>query len=863
MTEASPALREDRAPLLVVVAPPAEGLDLEAMLAPLGHPIHRMSPTKAVAVGGSAEPPVCVLIDARPGWAAGFERASRLRAVPALKHTPLLLVGQASCEEADLLRGDALGRVDFLMEPLHPAIVRAKVRTFLELRHQDASMRDALERAAHAEGAARESERMLSTLLGNVPGMVYRSRYEHPCPLVYASEGTRALCGYGPEDFLLGNLRWGDLIRPDDYARIWKEMEEALAVHAPFTLTYRIRTRAGEERWMWERGVGLFGPDGTVQLLEGFVTDITVFRRAQDERERLMAAQQSERAKLEAIIQQLPVAVHIAEAPSGRTLHANGEAERLLGHAMLETHCIDDFARYHAVHPDGRRYKGEEYPIARVLLTGEPWGEEDLFYSRPDGALRIFRIKAGPIHDRQGKLQAVVAGFVDITELKRSKEDQTFLAAVSETLASSLEAEATLSRVVRQCVPHLGDGCFLDLVEPEGGLHRLAVAHLDPARELLVRELSRRYPPQLEAPHGPAAAIRTGETWCEPFVDDEVLSRFALDAPQLELLRALGITSMLSVPLRSRDQVLGALTFIHGRPDRHHDAQDQRVAEDLARRAALALDNARLYTEAQAAVRVRDEFLSVASHELRTPLTPLQLTLATLARELWRDGIASHDARARHHLDMARAQVRKLTSLVGALLDVGRLNHGQLTLELAETDLGEVLREVTDWFTPEAAKAGSRLRLEYAEDTHGRWDRLRLEQIVTNLLSNAIRYGGGGDIHARVEDLGDQVRLTVRDEGIGISPKDQERIFGRFERAVSGRHYGGLGLGLFITRNLVEAMGGRIQVESRPKQGSTFIVTLPRAGPRAGSEVPEPTGRPAKVLGAVGAHTDGAGSGPG
>jgi signal transduction histidine kinase len=336
-----------------------------------------------------------------------------------------------------------------------------------------------------------------------------------------------------------------------------------------------------------------------------------------------------------------------------------------------------------------------------------------------------------------------------------------------------------------------------------------------------------------------------------------------LDAPQLELLRALGITSVLSVPLRSRDQVLGALTFIHGRPDRHHDAQDQRVAEDLARRAALALDNARLYDEAQAAVRVRDEFLTVASHELRTPLTPLQLTLATLARELWRDGIAAHDARARHHLDMARTQVRKLTGLVGALLDVGRLNHGRLMLELAEMDLGEVLREVADWFALEAAKAGSKLKLEYSEDTHGIWDRLRLEQIVTNLLSNAIRYGTGRDIHARAVDLGDQVQLTVRDEGIGISPKDQERIFGRFERAVSGRHYGGLGLGLYITRNLVEAMGGRIQVESRPKEGSTFIVTLPRAGPRTESEAAESTSRPVKARGAVGAHTDGAGSGPG
>ncbi|WP_205525529.1 ATP-binding protein [Pyxidicoccus trucidator] len=803
------------------------------MLAPLGHPLQRLSAEEAMRAGRTGEPPPCVLIDARSGWAGGLETAFHLRATPALEHTPLLLVGRPPCDEADLLRGYALGEVDFLLEPLHAEAVRAKVRMCLELRRQKGSRRAAQARAGQAEAAARESERVLGTLLGNVPGMVYRSRYEPFWPLVYASEGTRALCGHGPEEFTRDGLRWGHLMTPEEYARVWEEIEAALATRSPFTLTYRIRTRAGEERWVWERGVGIYGPGGEVQLLEGFITDITDFRRAQEEREKLLVQQQSERDRLEAILQQLPVAVHIAEAPSGRTLHANEEAERLIGHPMLETTCIADFARYRAVHPDGRRYKGEEYPMARVLLTDEPSGEEDMLYSRPDGAVRTFRIKAGPIHDRQGRLRAVVAGFVDITELKRAKEDQTFLAMVSETLASSLEAEATLSRVVRQCVPHLGDGCFLDLVEPEGGVFRLAVAHLDPARETLARELSRRYPLQLDAPFGPAAAIRTGETWCQPFINGKTLSRLSADAPQLELLRALGVTSLLSVPLRSRDQVLGALTFLHGREDRHHDAQDQRVAEDLARRAALALDNARLYDEAQSAVRVRDEFITVASHELRTPLTPLQLTLATLARELWQDGIASHDARARHHLDLARAQVRKLTGLVGALLDVGRLNHGRMTLELAETDLGDVLKEVADWFGPEAAKAGSLLRIESAEDTRGHWDRLRLEQVVTNLLSNAVRYGAGGDIHARVEDLGDQVRLTVRDEGIGISPQDQERIFGRFERAVSGRHYGGLGLGLFITRSLVEALGGSIQVESRLKEGSTFIVTLPRAGPRA------------------------------
>jgi len=268
------------------------------------------------------------------------------------------------------------------------------------------------------------------------------------------------------------------------------------------------------------------------------------------------------------------------------------------------------------------------------------------------------------------------------------------------------------------------------------------------------------------------------------------------------------------------------------RASRRYGPEEQQLAEDLGRRAALAVDNARLYREARRAVQLRDEFLSVASHELKTPLTPLHLKLAALSREIPR--CCEDEARAQglqRHVEMARRQLRKLSTLISALFDVSRISQGRLRLELADTDLGEVLGEVAAWFAPEAARVGSKLWVEGEPHVPGRWDRLRLEQIVTNLLSNAIRYGAGRPIHVRVEAVGDQARLVVQDEGIGIPPEDVERIFGKFERAVSDRHYGGLGLGLYITRSIVEAMGGTIRVESRPGEGSTFTFDLPRAAP--------------------------------
>ncbi|MFY0525009.1 ATP-binding protein [Archangium gephyra] len=777
----------------------------------------------------------CIVVDARRSWAVGIETARRLLAHPHAPYIPVLFLGASSCEEADLLRGYTLGTVDCILEPLSPDSLRLKVGMYLEQHQRQALMRAALERAEHAEAAARESERMLRTLLGNVPGMVYRSAPQEPWTLSYASQAALALSGYLPEELMERRVTWAELIHPEDSLRVQQERKEALAVRSPFTLTYRIRTRTGEERWVWERGVGILGPDEQVQALEGFIFDITDFRGAQREQERLHEQLEFQHQRLETILQQLPVAVHIAEAPSGRTLNFNAQAEHILGHAMIACTCVRDYAQYHAIHPDGRRLAAEEYPIARVLATGKPQPQEELLYDRPDGSVRVILINAGPIFDAQGALQAVVASFMDITALKRAETRQSFLASVSETLASSLDYETTLAHVVQRAVPALGDGCTLDMLEPDGSLRRLEVAHVDSIRKEISRELAHHHPLRLEDPSGPGAVIRTGHTELRPELTDEMLVGYASDARHLELLRGTGVTSSLIVPLHARDRTFGALSFFYcrgglPRASRHYGPEEQRLAEELGRRAALAVDNARLYREAQLAVRVRDEFLSVASHELKTPLTPLHLKLSALSREIPR--CCAGDARSeslQRHVDMARRQLRKLSTLINALFDVSRITQGRLTLETAETDLGEVLGEVVAWFAPEAARVGSKLWVEGEPHVPGRWDRLRLEQILTNLISNAIRYGAGRPIHARVESEGDRARLVVRDEGIGISPEAQERIFGKFERAVSDRHYGGLGLGLYITRSIVEAMGGIIRVESRPGEGSTFTVELPRS----------------------------------
>jgi signal transduction histidine kinase len=236
------------------------------------------------------------------------------------------------------------------------------------------------------------------------------------------------------------------------------------------------------------------------------------------------------------------------------------------------------------------------------------------------------------------------------------------------------------------------------------------------------------------------------------------------------------------------------------------------------------VERERLFREAQEAARVREEFLSVAGHEMRTPLTSLQFLLHTIQKRFE----SGQPEKAIEGLVRARAQLQRLSQLTEELLDVTRIVAGRLTLELEEVDLAELAREVAEQQRDSAARTGSELRFEAPSAVTGLWDRSRLEQVVTNLLSNALKFGGGKPITVRVASDTGRATLTVRDEGIGISSADQARIFERFERAVSKQSYGGLGLGLWIAHQIVAAHGGRIRVESRPGEGSTFSVELPR-----------------------------------
>ncbi|HLH25328.1 MAG TPA: cache domain-containing protein [Chloroflexota bacterium] len=406
-----------------------------------------------------------------------------------------------------------------------------------------------------------------------------------------------------------------------------------------------------------------------------------------------------------------------------------------------------------------------------------------------------------------------------------------FLAEASTLLASSLDYQATLTSVARLAVPHLADWAAVDVVDDEGVPRTVEVAHADPAKVELARAVHARLAPGPGAPNALARALSTGQPVFLPQVSPEIQAANITDPEHLRLVRELGPRSLMVVPLCARGRTLGALTLASADSGRVFGPDDLALAEDLARRCALAVDNARLYKQAQEAVRARDEFLSIASHELRTPLAGVkgfaQVLQAAQARgQLVPDQLA----RGLQRIDEAS---NRLNDLIQDLLDVSRIRMGQLLLRPHPLDLAVLLREVTSRFG-EQLDGRHRLVVDLAvEPCTIVADAHRIEQILTNLLDNAAKYSPqGGQVHVRLLPSDGGVLVQVQDAGIGLPGESVDSVFEPFGRAPNAarRHIPGMGLGLYICREIAQRHGGRIWAESRGEdQGTTFSLWLPRA----------------------------------
>lgn len=404
-----------------------------------------------------------------------------------------------------------------------------------------------------------------------------------------------------------------------------------------------------------------------------------------------------------------------------------------------------------------------------------------------------------------------------------------FLAEAGKAL-DSLEPARTLEQVARLCVSLLCDWCCVYVTDGDDGepCRRVAAAHKDPDKDRVLQGLHRGTVCDGQPLALVREVLRRGEPIGDNDISEKTLGVSGMEEATLRRIREeLGVRSALLVPMRCRGRALGVLALLSEAPRRYREA-DVALAQELAQRAALALDNARLFEQAQEAVRMRDQFISIATHELRSPLHVLsmQLQLPLLHR---REGHEERLAPAELLDGYARCErhMRRIFRLLDSLLDMSQIAAGKLQLQPEEVDLAELARDVTERFQLELQQAGCALSLRAPGTLAGRWDRLRLEQVLANLLSNAMKYGPGQPIAVAVERCGARALLSVQDRGIGIAPRDHARIFERYRRATDEGRARSLGLGLYIVREIATALGGSVRVESELGAGATFRVELP------------------------------------
>jgi PAS domain S-box-containing protein len=502
------------------------------------------------------------------------------------------------------------------------------------------------------------------------------------------------------------------------------------------------------------------------------------------------------------------------------------------------------------VHPQDRLRISETWATANA--GGQPWHQVYRLHRASDDTWRWHRGYLLPERDASGAIVRWLGTAHDVDDLKRGEERLRFIARASEELSSSLDFETTLANVAKLAVPEFADWCSIEMVGPDGTIRNVAVAHVDPGKVTLAREFQRRWPMNPDDPTGVPNVIRTGQPERVPEITDEMIVAGARDPDQLRLLRELGLRSYMAVPLLARDEVLGAITFITAESTRRYDDADVELATDLARRAATAIENARLYDSVRLAEdqlrryaatleeRVRERtaslretieeleaFSSSVSHDLRAPIRAIQGYADALLEE-YGDRI---DGAGREYVQRTMDSARRMDALIRDLLAYSRMSREELIIEpislkaVVEDALAAAHREL------EAAGATAHVTLDAALPpvmAH----RAALFQVVSNLISNAIKFVAAGTVpRLRIggKAADGRVTLWVEDNGIGIAPEHRERIFGVFHRLHSGELYPGTGVGLAIVRKAMERMGGTVTLDSEPGRGSRFTISLPEA----------------------------------
>jgi PAS domain S-box-containing protein len=777
--------------------------------------------------------------------------------------------------------GESLGVLEVMRETGHrfsnlEEQLLASLANAVAVAVSNARAHAAIERLAQEAGqraeAAAESERLLRSIYEAIGSGVLV--YDGQGRITNANAAAAAILGRSGDELM--GLTWTDLqpwTREDGgpVASSERPYARAIADRTPVRkLVYTVQRPNGERRWVQVDAVPLIGPDDQVSSVISSFIDITELKQSEEQlrqrdailetialaAERLLTSADWQHS-IGNVLRQLGAAagvsrVYITPAIASAAEdarhhqwtadHVQPRPEPRPGVSYLESVGL---ARWEAILREGGIIQGQigQFPdneqavlaaqrvcslVVVPIFAGETWwgfiGLDDCQAERvwPIATVEVLRTAAGTLGAAILRRRAEAARLELVREQSARAEAESarqrlaFLADASQLLATSLEDEKTLQAVAELVVPTFADCCFVDIRESTGWISRVASAADERYAPFVADPAGLRL--RVEADHPVARAIRSGQPSLAPRLSQPFRERSAYV-----------FASALTVPLITRAGTAGSMTWLNSTERPAFGPRDLDLAQDLARRCALAIDNARLYREARAAVSIRDEFLSVAAHELKTPMTSLRGYAQLLGREFEKAG-PTNPERARRAANTIQVQSDKLAQLVAQLLDVSRIQSGKLVIERISADVSALVREVI-----EAARNQLKDHTLVARLPHelvASVDPLRIEQVVTNLVDNAIKYSpDGGQIDVSLGVADGEVVLSVRDRGVGVPVEHREHIFDRFYQAHAGgplTSMAGMGLGLYISRQIVEQHSGTIAAAFPPDGGTIITVRLPR-----------------------------------
>lgn len=606
---------------------------------------------------------------------------------------------------------------------------------------------------------------------------------------------------------------WEKVHDPKILPQVLKKWKNSIRTGTPFEMTFPLRSKSGEYHQFLTKVIPIKDEEGKVLRWIGSNTDISNQLKAEEDQLRLAE-----------IVKSSDDAIISKNLDSIITTW-NAAAEKMFGYSARE--IIGKSIRI--IIP--RESQKEEDEILAKLKKGQRIEHFETIRVRKDGQKITVSLTISPIKNAAGKIIGASKIARDITTQKQTEDNLKFLSNVSKTLASSLDYEKTLTSVAQLAVPHIADWCSIEMLNGEGFLEPMALAHKDPKMVKWAKDLRKINPPNMKARTGLANVLRTGKTEIYPYIDEKLLEQRARNKKELSLLKKLQLISAIIVPIIAHGKSIGGITFITTQERKRYTQSDVAMAEELASRASLAIENAQLYkdmqrelTERKKLERQKDEFIGVASHELKTPVTSIKSFAQILQYKFKKKGFHNES----ELLGKLDAQIDKLTALIGDLLDVTKIEAGQLLFNNDTFAFDELIAEIVEEMQRTTERHTIRIKGKIGKTITS--DRERIGQVLINLISNAIKYSPyAKEIIVSSSVVNDAIQVCVQDFGVGISEDKQEKVFDRFFR-VSGpdkETYPGLGLGLFISNEIVKRLDGKIWVKSIEGKGSTFCFSLP------------------------------------